>query len=283
MRLSLLLFAFAGSLFSCAGGHQIGFDNDRPAVRELTAYNDELRSLAESSASVSLDSIGTVDYPGFTADLLLLAYTPKYDPVKTILVTGGVHGNEPAGAAFTLDLVRALSEGSLVYDDIRVEIIPLINPWGWSRDSRHNFDGRDINRDFASFKAQEAAIVRDYISGKSFDLVIDHHEDGNASGVYMYQYSKSDRTAARTILEEVRTNGYPLERDVSMIILKTDDGLIYAPMWGLQYMRLTRQLSITNYIRLESSKAVYTVETPMNLPMEERIAIHRFIFERFAE
>jgi hypothetical protein len=59
--------------------------------------------------------------------------------------------------------------------------------------------------------------------------------------------------------------GYPIEQDVSMAVLKTANGIIDAPMWGLWYMRLTGQLSIANYYRLNNSRFVYTVETPASL------------------
>ena len=68
-----------------------------------------------------------------------------------------------------------------------------------------------------------------------------------------------------------------------MVILKTNNGLINAPMWGLVYMRLTKQLSITNYLRLENSKLVYTVETPMGVPIDKRVAIHDLAFRMLAE
>jgi hypothetical protein len=44
-------------------------------------------------------------------------------------------------------------------------------------------------------------------------------------------------------------------------------------------MRLTGQLSITNYLRLESCREVYTIETPTHLPMEDRLRLHRRAFE----
>ena len=69
-------------------------------------------------------------------------------------------------------------------------------------------------------------------------------------------------------------------QDVRMVVLRTRDGLIDAPRWGLLYMRLTGQLSITNYLRLENSGEVYTIETPMHLPMKDRVRIHRRAFER---
>jgi hypothetical protein len=283
MKLPAALLALVCLTISCASGHDSAFKNPLPVVRDLTTYNRELLALAESNAHIQVESIGIIEYPGFIADLHKVTYAPKVTAEKTILITGGVHGNEPAGSAFTVGLIRALSMGSFVLENTMVEIIPMVNPWGWAHDSRYNYHGKDINRDFASFETQEAQIVRDYLEGKSFDLVIDHHEDPSASGVYLYQYGKHDTSAARSILAEIKDSGYPLEQDVSMIILRTDDGLINAPMWGLLYMRLTKQLSITNYMRLENSKLVYTVETPLQLPIEKRVAIHQAVFGMLAE
>ena len=56
--------------------------------------------------------------------------------------------------------------------------------------------------------------------------------------------------------------GYPIEENVSMVILKTENGIIDAPMWGLRYMRITGQLTLSNYYRLNNSPHVYTIETP---------------------
>jgi hypothetical protein len=64
-----------------------------------------------------------------------------------------------------------------------------------------------------------------------------------------------------------------------MIILKTDDGLINAPLWGLWYMKLSRQLSITNFFRLNNSTTVYTIETPTCLDFEERLKMQRTSLE----
>jgi hypothetical protein len=57
----------------------------------------------------------------------------------------------------------------------------------------------------------------------------------------------------------VRHRPFGAERRVRMVILRTRDGLIDAPRWGLKYMRLTGQLSLTNYLRLEHSREVYTI------------------------
>jgi len=60
-----------------------------------------------------------------------------------------------------------------------------------------------------------------------------------------------------------------------MIVLKTENGIIDAPMLGLWYMRLTGQLSMTNYYRLNNSRTVFTVETPKRLFWKDRLNMQK--------
>lgn len=44
-------------------------------------------------------------------------------------------------------------------------------------------------------------------------------------------------------------------------------------------MRFTEQMSITNYYRLNHSQRVYTIETPTELAMPERVRMQRTAVE----
>jgi hypothetical protein len=103
--------------------------------------------------------------------------------------------------------------------------------------------------------------------------MIDLHEDPGADGFYLYQYGNDSKAVSEGLIQTVGELGYPIEKNVSMVILKTKNGIIDAPMWGLWYMRLSRQLSITNYYRLNNSTMVYTVETPTRLPLADRLLL----------
>jgi hypothetical protein len=173
-----------------------------------------------------------------------------------------------------MKLTERLAREKYPYGKAAFDIIPCINPWGWAHHIRFNRDGKDINRDFASFKSQEAAIIRNFVSGRTYDLIIDHHEDPRASGFYIYQYDSPNTTVSRGIIRAMRAQGYPVEQNVKMVVLKTKDGLIDAPRWGLWYMKITRQLSITNYLRLYNSTRVYTIETPTSLKWVDRLRMH---------
>ena len=273
--LKLLLLSITLILCACASGHRKPFTDDLSPTRNLSIYENRLKKAVASSRHLSLNEIGHVNYPGFEAPLWRVLFRPHHGAKNKILFSAGIHGNEPAGAECALRFVEAIARSPQKYKEIAFDIIPLVNPWGWTHDIRFNQAGIDINRDFANFDSQEAEIVRHALGKEQFSMMFDLHEDPDATGFYIYQYGLADRQAARQVVAAIDGLGYPVEQDIRMVILKTENGIIAAPLWGLQYMRLTGQLSITNHYRLYHSPYVFTVETPTALPFDDRMTMQR--------
>jgi hypothetical protein len=270
------------ALFSCASGHREPFTGAEPAVRDLGGFEAELRAAIAGAAGVSLSASGPVTWEGFSSPIWMVR-VERPGATKRALVAAGIHGNEPAGVAWALELAGQLAADPSAYPDVSFDIVPLMNPWGWSRDVRHNRDGYDLNRDFATFATQEARVFRDLVANVRYDFAIDHHEDPSGKGFYVYQYADRDTRATRALIATVRGLGFPIEQDVRMVILRTKDGLIRAPRWGLWYMKASGQLSITNWLRLSGIPKVYTVETPAALPIADRVRMHRTAFASLAD
>jgi hypothetical protein len=277
------LAAVAGLLASCASGHHAPFSLALAPVRDLATVETRLQNAAANSTRVSLDKLGPVSYGGFSAPLWVVTVRPSGPADFHVLLIGGLHGNEPAGTESLLQFIKAVSAGTEQNARAQIDIIPLVNPWGWVHDTRFNQIGRDINRDFTSYTSQEARVVRDFARGKRYDLISDHHEDPGSKGFYLYQYGMRSTTLSRAIIDAQREHGYPIAQDVTMVVLRTKEGLIDVPYAGLWYMGLTRQLSMTNYFRLHNARRVYTVETPGGLPMDERLRMHRTALDMLLE
>ena len=165
------------------------------------------------------------------------------------------------------------------YSTAAIDIISIVNPWGWIHDIRYNRDGLDINRDFSTFYSQEAKIITGFVQDKQYDLMLDLHEDHSARGFYIYQYGAEDKTISRVVVETIKKLGYPLEDKVSMVILKAENGIIDAPILGLWYMRFTGQLALAHYYRLNNTRRAYTIETPTSLPTADRLTMQRTAVE----
>jgi murein peptide amidase A len=280
LRIASIAIACLACL-ACGSDRRTPSTGLEPAVRDLTRFEADLRAAAAGGAGVTVSEAGQVAGEGFTYPIWMVR-VERPGAAKRALVVAGIHGNEPAGPAWTLELVRQLASDPTAFADVSFDVVPLLNPWGWSRDVRQDRDGRDVNRDFAKFATQEARMFRDLVEGRRYDFAIDHHEDPSARGFYVYQYADRDTAPARRLIEQARLAGFPIEQDVHFSILRTRDGLIQAPRWGLWYMKASGQLSMTNWLRLYGIRKVYTVETPTVLPMADRLAAHRLAFSSLA-
>jgi len=258
-----------------ASGHREPFPETQPVVRDISLIEDRITNAVAISEQLTLTTIGEVVYGEYRAPVWALSFTPLEEPKYEVLLTGGVHGNEPVSVEIMLQMVETLAENPQKYENIYFDIVPIVNPWGWSHDIRFNRDGRDVNRDFASFTSQEAMIIREFTAGKEYDLIVDHHEYVRGTGFFMYQLANPSQSVSRKVIKAVRDQGYPIEQDVRVIILKTEDGLIDAPMWTLRFVRLVNRLSMTNYFRLNNNDLVYLIETPTSLSWESRLTMHK--------
>ncbi|MFP4500904.1 MAG: DUF2817 domain-containing protein [Candidatus Hydrogenedentota bacterium] len=243
------------------------------ALRNLDNVAFRLHNAAEKE-HLSLDTLGTVAYGDFAAPFWRVRYTPPQAAVRTVLVTGGVHGSEPMGAESVLRFIELLARTTEDYPDTAFVILPMVNPWGYVHNRRLNQQGRDINRDFGPFKTQEARFTQEALDGAQFDMVIDHHEDNTATGFYLYDLATPDETACREVIGAVRDAGHPIEQDAGMVIMKTDDGVIDTPVWPLHVAAWTVGNSLANYARLNHAATVFLLESPGRLRPEARLEMH---------
>jgi len=124
------------------------------------------------------DSAGT---SAFGRDLTVFV-RPIDEPARTVLVVGGIHGNEPASPPS----VRAMV-GVAVPDDLELWLLPLLNPDGSAAGTRCNGNGVDLNRNFGwrwrastggpgPFSEPESQAARDLVESLQPDLVVWVHQ-----------------------------------------------------------------------------------------------------------
>lgn len=248
------------------------------AVRDLAPIQRKLQTADAASAHVLLTDIGRITYPEFETPVWYVAYRPFQPALTRVLVLAGVHGDAAAGVDYLVDFIskRADPTDAAGYD---MDIIPIVNPWGYVHDRPFNRNGVEIGRDFATFDSHEARVVRRFLREKRYDLVIDLREDPDAAGFYMWQYGLADETVSAGIVSSVQADGYPIEKDTSLVFLKPRNGIVAAPMWGLAILRLSRQLTLAGYVRQNVSDVVFAVVTPSQRPLAERVAMQRIAVE----
>ncbi len=279
-----------GAVLFLVGAAAMGYWLTRPApappgkvIRDLGKVEERLKAAVAGSARLSLRELGKARYGTWESPIWAVTCKPPGTPKRHLLLVGGTHGNEPAGPEMLLQFVEELGRGEAGDPEAVLDIVPVVNPWGWAHNRRGNGDGLDINRDFVAFKTQEGRLIRDFIGSTHYDLGADFHESRYADGFFLFQYSDPDQAFARSIIAAERGQGFPIEQNTWFLILKTHDGLILAPRWTLTCARIARLFSFGNYMGYGYAEHAFTVETPKRLPMKDRVSMHRTSLRMFLE
>ena len=256
-----------------------------PNPLSLQDVETRLKAATSQSTRLRLSSIGDVPLEDAVAPIWVVSFEPNPSaPAKhRVLLSGSMHGNEPAGAGALVAFVEDLQAHPDRYPDVAFDVIPVVNPWGLAHTNRRNAQRRDLNRDFASFKCPESRYVRDFVQGRTYDLMIDLHEDRHAKGFYMYQLAQDDSSWARGVIEAENAAAFPIEKNARMAFLKARNGIIAAPHWSLILAQRIRELSMTNYFRLTQCKRMFLFETPTSLPWPDRLRMHRIALDTLLE
>lgn len=215
---------------------------------------------------VPIELLGTAHtYPIHQIHLASSARTPKH-----ILITGGMHGDEPAGVEAVLQFLAR--DNTALLKNFSFLVIPCINPYGYVHNTRETFGDIDINRAFETEDVAEVAIVKKALGQTQFSLAIDFHEDYDATGFYLYEGKRDEKyigpklaTAAKAIgpidLEDPGEDAPDLAEGVYKV----------ATAWGTQ--------GLTPYLLHFHSEHVIISETPTVWHLEQRAALHLTILD----
>ena len=182
-----------------------------------------------------------------------------------VLLTGGVHGDEPAG----VEAVLCFVEEDMVpwLEQVEFTAVPCVNPVGYVRDTRDNGAGADINRSFESADVPEVQLAKKVLEGCRVDAFVDCHEDWEADGFYMYEGMRQGSEVGPAVIAKVAErasidpdsgeDSEPVSRGVYEI----------SPSWGLA--------GLAPYVLDGHATRACIFETPTIWPLEKRAAVHR--------
>ncbi len=197
-----------------------------------------------------------------------------------VIVTAGVHGDEPAAPWALLSLAR----DGLFDRDFAYRLWPCTNPSGYILKTRESAEGIDINRSYGRGRSSpEARAMLAANRDRKFLLNLDLHEDFEADGFYCYEPKVDDAAFGSAIVQAIDDAGLPVQD------LEHGYELGYPPTathFTLERGRVipdaeietTFQRGLPHSIALLRSGAAarsLTFESPLRLAWEDRIAIHR--------
>lgn len=230
-------------------------------MRDYVKIIDRLEQL-----DLPMNKIGTAhDYPIYQIHLESSANAPK-----KVLITGGVHGDEPAGVEAVLQFLER--DNTELLKKYAFVVIPCVNPSGYVHNTRENRDGVDINRSFETDEVSEVAIVKKALGETQFSLAIDFHEDYEATGFYLYE-GKQDAQYIGPVLADAAKSIGPLDpEDPGEDAPDIAEGVYkVATEWGTQ--------GLAPYLLHFHSEHVIITETPTVWPLEQRAALHLSVLD----
>lgn len=221
------------------------------------------------STGLAMRNLGHIRYQQqtYTLPVIKLNRVSKQAP---ICIFAGVHGNEIAGTAAALSLIEDLAQQPQLYPKTNFVIVPLVNPWGWERGFRYNFEGQDIARNFARAGTQETVLIKALLARERCQLVVDLHEDSTKTGFYLLTYAHPDPSFTPNLVEKVA-------KDLDIASAEQVPQGVY--QISAQEFATNPRPTLSQYAREHAVPLTYIIETPMQLPLKKRTAIHRRVLD----
>jgi hypothetical protein len=261
-----------------------------PPVFSKCSYKKLLAAYA-ALPFVKIENISTITSPDFgEIPLSFVRYALPTEcasrPLR-LLLTAGVHGDEPAGVFALYSYMASLSIRKF---PIEIYAFPCVNPIGALRNSRLSSAHFDLNRQVT--RSSIAAEVRALVSTLekleiSFDAAFDLHEDNpsvpcdfidestQADAFYLYESSFNPlrKPIGERIARAVAQAGIPVSTQRSIYGERAINGVVQRGMERDQIFDLERFLTM-NY-----TDQVITSETYVGRTLEERITAQTIVLE----
>jgi protein MpaA len=208
---------------------------------------------------------------------------------RNILISAGIHGDEPAGVYSALDFAENRMHDYA--ESFSFVIVPCINPAGFEKGTRVKPNGIDLNREFKKAKPeQEVRLFKDILKqeGRKYCVAIDMHEDDprgkvdgfpkrtNPNGFYLYEVCPEKASIGPKIINILKSQGFPICSRKKVYWDENDHGVIWEE-WGNEkrYEELTTLMA---YLRKYAAHAL-NPETIPTWKLEKRVQAHKIVLE----
>jgi hypothetical protein len=143
----------------------------------VSRFSQEVESKLSQLKGCSVEQIARVSYGGASWPILCVRST-RWDATRpTVLISGGLHGDEPAGVHAALAF---LADGQREFNDVlQFVVFPCVNPSGFDADTLETRSGANLNRLFGTESTQpEVRAIEDWlrVHGRHFRMTFDLHE-----------------------------------------------------------------------------------------------------------
>ncbi len=245
-------------------------DLNRPSTKERRQIRPLLRPLDELARGSSHLFAAHLPY---SDSLGLVRSLPKYlfagpGDARSYLRVGifsGIHGDEESGVLAAVDLLERLLENPELARGYEVFVYPVVNPSGYTENSRWSRSGLDLNREFWKDSPEvEVQVLERQLTRLQFAGLIALHSDDTSEG--LYGFVKGHELTRHVLEPALEAAGRVLPRnfDKSIDNFVANNGIIERGYPGI--------LSAPPTQTPKPFEIVF--ETPHRAPLEKQVEAH---------
>ncbi len=184
----------------------------------------------------------------------------------SIYLSAGIHGDEPGA---TEGLLAWAEKNTALIRKLNFLIFPCLNPWGLTFNTRHDNEGRDLNRSYHNQAIPQIAGQMALFNNDKFDLAAMLHEDYDAQGVYLYEIQMLKPYWGEALIEASSKTipGDPRKkiegRGARNGVVRRSINTVIMPEWPEAFILFFQKVA-----------RVFTIETPSEFFIDDRVKSH---------
>jgi predicted deacylase len=189
---------------------------------------------------------------------------------KKILISGGIHGDEPAGVE-TICVFLERGEFRPFEKNWEFTLLPCLNPFGYEYGTRNNHEDMDLNRLFKSAMPPAETLAAMETLAAPFDVTLELHEDSDSPGFYLYQKDALNNAPAlgRKIVDAV-SRVMPINMNSIIEAMPAENGVLHR----LSDPEKMEWWPMALYAYAKGARCCLTLETATKFPLTMRVAAH---------
>jgi Succinylglutamate desuccinylase / Aspartoacylase family len=204
----------------------------------------------------------------------------------TVLISGGLHGDEPAGVHAALAF---LADAHHEFDDVfQFVVFPCVNPSGFDADTLQTASGANLNRLFGINSAQpEVRAIEDWLrdQARRFVMTFDLHEvsadyvgegfvqKDNPRGAYLYEtIIDHSKPVGRSMIDAL-PSGRPV-CDWPTIYDDINEGGVISYPAACRNRIYAEGTSFDSFLSGRYTGHSFTLETPVGWSLSDRVDTH---------
>ena len=194
-----------------------------------------------------------------------------------LYLSAGIHGDESASVE---GLLAWAQRSAARLNRCRFTLFPCLNPWGLLMNTRTDSAGRDLNRCFNDPDCPQTARQIRWLGDRDYDAAVMLHEDYDGTGFYLYEIGGGESRGNE--LARAAEPFVGLETRAEIDGIGQRNGVVTREL-GPDLLEHMPQQPEALFLALRGVPRCYTIETPSEAAIDDRVAAHAAVLDRFLD